>query len=89
MRTLRCLETLGSDQPLTQCRIPREMYLELHRCEKPRTRILEIRQSFTGMHYGLYCVKREKDTRISGLNISKTRWGRSYTIYFYALFPKL
>jgi hypothetical protein len=66
------LETSGSDHPLKQCRIPGEMYLQLHSREKPRTRILEIRQSFTGIRLGLYCVNRDKDTRSSGLNISKT-----------------
>jgi len=34
LRTLRCLETSGSDYPLPQRRIPEESNSQVHRCEK-------------------------------------------------------
>jgi hypothetical protein len=38
IRVIRCLETLGTDQPVTRRRIAEERCRHLHRCEKFKIR---------------------------------------------------
>jgi hypothetical protein len=60
MRTLPCIETSGSDCPMTRCYIPEEWNrLRLQRCEDSKTRCVKIVFMLiveVGEHWALTCV---------------------------------